>query len=321
MKNKAFFVGVCILGMLLLATLVAAEDIYDSGAECFSRGINPLNGLSFYVTDLNGNAHFTPSQLDKCGILGSYSLKNGLRKGAITMQTHSLPEEGEYNFEFQYRVLDFGILATEKFSVECGGEEFPFTEITHSNILKEKTIRCNFEEGRNEVKFKSLGGDTIRLLKFQITGEENGDSQEEIVDEDEDDVEDSEDNCPIAYNPEQEDENGNGLGDVCEMFDEGSSDDTIDNEISEDDDDEYEEIVIPVWNCSSWKNSGNGYETRKCSLVSGPNRNKPAEIRTYEIAKEISAEKPKSSLIYWTIGLIFGILILMIILILVLMWR
>jgi hypothetical protein len=36
------------------------------------------------------------------------------------------------------------------------------------------------------------------------------------IDSDSDDVNDDLDNCPYVYNPDQEDSDGNGVGDACE---------------------------------------------------------------------------------------------------------
>jgi hypothetical protein len=47
-------------------------------------------------------------------------------------------------------------------------------------------------------------------------GDGLGDVCDDFTDSDEDDIQDSEDNCPDTWNPEQEDADDNGVGDLCE---------------------------------------------------------------------------------------------------------
>jgi len=59
-----------------------------------------------------------------------------------------------------------------------------------------------------------------------------------IVDTDSDGIADSSDNCPLVYNPDQADDDGDGKGDVC---DNDQDDDEDDDDEDEDEEDEEEE--------------------------------------------------------------------------------
>ncbi len=74
------------------------------------------------------------------------------------------------------------------------------------------------------MKFNIYGDPTVRLLTDQDEDtlpyweEEALGTDPNDADSDDDGFNDAEDNCPLVYNPDQTDVNGNGIGDACEDF-------------------------------------------------------------------------------------------------------
>jgi hypothetical protein len=57
---------------------------------------------------------------------------------------------------------------------------------------------------------------------FQQDEDEDGlgDACDDFIDSDGDEIQDGEDNCPNAWNPQQEDSDENGIGDQCQVGEE-----------------------------------------------------------------------------------------------------
>ena len=115
-------------------------------------------------------------------------------------------------------------------TASCNGGSLKFSfssDITNTFM----TFTCA-DVGENEVQMWVTDSDgnqsyCVVTIHVQNNGANIPDCEPEEPDYDEDGVIDSEDNCPYVFNPNQEDEDDNGIGDACEEADNDADGDGI----------------------------------------------------------------------------------------------
>jgi len=147
-------------------------------------------------------------------------------------------------------------------------------------------------------------------------------SAEIISDVDMDGIPSNIDNCPLDYNPLQEDMNHNGIGDICDpnaaVIIENKS---ISNQTSTSKKGRahttIEQFCEPNWQCSAWSQCDDEIMTRSCRDTNNCDfsYNKPAETTVCEQKALIKADNTNYTLLL-SLGITTLLLIILVVLLL-----
>ncbi|MBU0757107.1 MAG: hypothetical protein KKF44_03500 [Nanoarchaeota archaeon] len=146
---------------------------------CIESGLDTADKTSDFVVDIVGPAGFAKIGNSWCCEQdGEYYVKN---YGELEIETNTITEKGEYLFSFAYNILDLPYHDEESIRIECGGNAYTISdyELTsvaaqQGNILNRRFtwypgLSCMFTEGKNTIKIKSHGKDSVFLSSIRYT--------------------------------------------------------------------------------------------------------------------------------------------------------
>jgi hypothetical protein len=159
-----------------------------------------------------------------------------------------------------------------------------------------------------------------------------------IHDVDNDGIPSNIDNCPLDYNPLQEDSNQNGIGDICDPYptiiilgptiviqNQTPSNQTPiippQKGIIHTTEIDWEQFCEPNWQCTGWSECSDEIMTRKCIDTNNClfSYNKPAETTACEENVLISPENNYCLFIF--LSILFGFLLIILIVLIILLLR
>ena len=163
---RIFLILMFFASVLVFVNLVLADLNYDSEWLCMENG---------FVKSISGRAGHASKGVSTCGREGNYFIDTGKEGvGEIVIKTPALPVEGLYNLSFNYEIGTANDPYNEDFEVICGSGINQRSYIFEDNILDDpkfriESVECYFNEGENEIIFKSLDTGSVHFEEFRIS--------------------------------------------------------------------------------------------------------------------------------------------------------